>query len=104
MALPSSSPFEDTPCLLHHSAQGEPPRSPHYLQDDAALDEVVKCDLPPSLSVELANEDVMKLVGEPVPLKRRMRVNRGPEEWTFPSTPTSPFQKAPQPLTSANNK
>jgi len=74
------------------------------LQDDAALDEVVKCDLPPSLSVELANEDVMKLVREPVPLKRRMRMNRGPGEWTFPSTSTSSFQKAPQPLTSGDNK
>ena len=46
------------------------PRS-RYLQDDAALDEVVKGDLPPSLSVELPNEGVVKLVREPVPWRRR---------------------------------
>lgn len=44
-------------------------KEPNYLQDDAALDEVVKGDLSPSLSVKLSNEDVMKLVREPVALK-----------------------------------
>lgn len=36
------------------------------LQHDAALDEVVG-DLPPALSVELPNEDVVKLIRQPVP-------------------------------------
>lgn len=102
--LPLSSAFTDTPVLLHSSAHGEPLRSPNYLQDDAALDEVIKRDLPPPLSVKLANEDVVKLVREPVPLKRKQRVKRGPGEQTFPSTPTFSFQKAPQPLTAADNK
>lgn len=36
------------------------------LQENASLDEVIKCDLPLSLSVRLSNEDVVKLVREPV--------------------------------------
>lgn len=61
------------------------PRS-RYLQDDAALDEVVKGDLPPSLSVELPNEGVVKLVREPVPWRRRAEsVPTLP-----PQTPASP--------------
>ena len=40
------------------------------LQDNAALDEVIKCDLPSSLSVKFADEDVMELIREPVALER----------------------------------
>lgn len=36
------------------------------LQDDAALDEVIKCDLPSSLPVKFSDEDVMELIREPV--------------------------------------
>ena len=46
-----------------------PPRS-RYLQHDTALDEVIKGDLSPSLSVKFSDEDVVKLVREPVALKR----------------------------------
>lgn len=46
----------------------------------------------------------MKLVGQPVPLKRRRRVNGRPGEGALPSAPTSSFRQAPQPLTSADDK
>lgn len=96
--LPSSSASTGPTALPHGSACCEPPQSPNYLQDDAALDEVIKRDLPPSLSVKLANEDVMKLVREPVTFKEK----RESEEWarrqTFPSTHTFSFQKARSPL------
>lgn len=64
------------------------PRS-RYLQDDAALDEVVKGDLPPSLSVELPNEGVVKLVREPVPWRRR--AESAPT--LPPQTPASPSRE-----------
>lgn len=41
-----------------------------HLQDNAALDEVIKCDLPSSLSVKFADEDVMELIREPVAFER----------------------------------
>lgn len=41
-----------------------------HLQDNAALDEVIKCDLPSSLSVKFADEDVMELIRESVALER----------------------------------
>lgn len=41
-----------------------------HLQDDATLDEVIKCDLPSSLPVKFSDEDVMELVREPVALER----------------------------------
>ena len=66
-----------------------PPRAfrRRYLQHDAALDEVVEGDLPPALSVELPNEDVMKLVREPVPCRGAGRVN--PTPTPEPSLPHS---------------
>lgn len=91
------------PCAAAQLAE-HPQGSPGHLQDDAALDEVVKGDLPPSLSVKLSNEDVVKLVREPVPLKREMRLKSGPGERTFVSTPTFSLQKTPQPLLTADNK
>lgn len=42
-----------------------------HLQDDAALDEVIKCDLAPSLPVKFSDEDVMELIREPVALERK---------------------------------
>lgn len=63
------------------------------LQDDAALDEVVEGDLSPSLSVKLSNEDVVKLVGQPVPLKRRRRVNGGPGEGALLQPPRPPSDR-----------
>lgn len=41
-----------------------------HLQDDTALDEVIKCDLSSSLSVKFSDEDVMELIREPVALER----------------------------------
>ena len=73
------------PCATAQLCQ--PPGSPNYLQDNAALDEVIKCNLPPSLSVKLANEDVMKLVREPVPWKRSVRMNTGQESGHPINTP-----------------
>lgn len=42
-----------------------------YLQDDAALDEVIERDLPSSLPVKFSDEDVMELIREPVALEKR---------------------------------
>ena len=61
-------------------AHHPPPRAFRwrYLQHDAALDEVVEGDLPPALSVELPNEDVVKLIREPVPCRGAGTINPMP--------------------------
>ena len=59
-----------------------------YLQHNAALDEVVEGYLPPALSVKLPNEDVVKLVREPVPCRGEGRVNPMPA--LEPSLPPPP--------------
>ena len=68
---PSAGPQVPT---AHHPR----PSGGSYLQHDAALDEVVEGDLPPALSVKLPNEDVVKLVREPVPCSGEGRVNPMP--------------------------
>lgn len=59
----------------HHSSlmamPFQHPVASAHLQDDAPLDEVIKSNLPPSLPVKLADEDVVELVREPIALKRR---------------------------------
>lgn len=52
------------PAVLIRVVTSEYVRQP--LQDDASLDEVIKGNLPSSLSVKLPNEDVVELVREPV--------------------------------------
>ena len=61
------TPFLPTPPLM---SQQTHMKLLGHLQDNAALDEVIKCDLPSSLSVKFADEDVMELIREPVALER----------------------------------
>lgn len=55
------------------------PQECRYLQNDAALDEIIESNLAPSLSVKLSNENVVKLVREPVPWKRESEIKEGQE-------------------------
>lgn len=81
------------PAVLGLHGHDKPTGHHCHLQDNAALDEVIKGDLPSSLSVKLADEDVVELVREPVALEKK---DQSQEGWQAADAPVPP-PKTPQP-------